>query len=118
MVGTVLSKRLPFDYVVTPPQIVQSGSATTQLTMMQDSWFELHMISAVTDLDDPNDPAPSNFSVLMTDQTTGRQIASQRVPQSVLTSPQIGGYRLLAPVIFPPMSNVTFDFANLDTGNS
>lgn len=107
------NKILPFDYVVVSAALTANAAGVSTLTLQADSWFELHGYfgSCTEDLD--TDFMPNNFSVQISDQSTGRFLSSARVPQRAIGAPANGGLLLLVPVAFPPNATLTFDFLNL-----
>jgi hypothetical protein len=107
-------RALPFTYVVSPGALANGETGQTILTLQQDSDFELHEIALSCSVDDMNDPESNNASVIMSDQSTGRQFSNARIPQ-VLVNKNNG--KLLRPVKFKSLSNIGFDFLNL-TANS
>jgi len=109
---------LPFDYLVSSGALAISGTALVNLTLAQDSWFELHVIAGSSTLDAATDFMPNNYSCQITDQSTGRQFANARIPERVLSSPANGGMRLLRPVQFAPSATIQFDFLNLSAAST
>jgi hypothetical protein len=113
------SNILPFDYVYVTPSIVGNGSHTGSLTLANDSEFEFHAFFATSTQDADTDIMPNNFSIMMTDASTGRQLSSARVPQRCWSGPANGGfYRLLRPILFMPGGTVTFDILDLSGSTS
>jgi hypothetical protein len=90
-----------------------SVNATATLVLEQASEFELHQIFGSSDQDAAGNFMPNNFSLQITDQSTGRQFMNARVPQRNICAPSNGGYRLIRPVIFPPLCNLLFDALDL-----
>lgn len=118
-----ITSQLPFHYLVTVT--LTSGQSLTQnLTLQQDSSFALSSLLASTTVDCTrsdgaavtNPFSPNNFSVQITDQTTGRQLASARIPQRIIAPFQ--GYKLPDQVIFPPGAVLLFDFLDLSATNN
>lgn len=109
---------IPFSYLVTSPTLAGNGSGQITLLMQADSRFELHGIFATSSLDANSDFSSNNFSLLITDQTTGRQMMSNRVPQRILAGNAFNGYLQRRPIVFEPQSNVLFDFLNLTANSS
>jgi len=104
---------LPAWYGLTLTIAGAAGSITGNLVLEQSSQFELHQIFGSSDQDADTDFMPNNFSLSITDNSTGRQFMNIRIPQRNLCAPSNGGYRLLRPVIFPPLANLTFDALDL-----
>lgn len=110
--------RIPFWYLVSSGVLTSSSSIQQTLIFQTDSFFELHSVFGVSTLDAATDYHPNNFSVQLTDQASGRQLSSNRIPQSILCSPSNMGYRLTYPVKFPPGANLLCDFLNLSGSSS
>jgi len=104
---------IPFTYVVTSPTLTASSSGSITLIMQADSRFELTAIFATSSLDANTDMSSNNFSVLITDQTTGRQLSSNRIPQRIFAGTAFNGYLGRRSILFNPQSNLLFDFLNL-----
>jgi hypothetical protein len=109
---------IPFDYLVSSGVLLASASVIVPLTLQADSWFEWHYIAGTGTLDNTTDFSPNNFSVLISDQSTGRALANFRIPQRVLVMPANMGMRLLRPILLPPAANLLFDILNLSGGSS
>lgn len=111
---------IPFSYVHTSGStaIVANGNVQNTLTMAADCSFELLAILGSCSEDADTDIMPNNFSVLITDQSTGRNLASARVPQRCMAgSTNNGNLPEKYPIRFPASCILAFDFLNL-TGNS
>ena len=109
---------IPFIYLATNATAIgANGTGQFTLLMQADSRFELHGIFATSSVDANSDFSSNNFSLLITDQTTGRQLMSNRVPQRVLAGNAFNGYLQRRPIVFEPQSNLLFDVLNL-TGNA
>lgn len=102
---------IPFNYDV-QITLLASASGTVNLTLASDSVFELHRILASTSLDLNTDVNSNRFTVLISDQSTGRQLSNARIPQRILCP---ATYPILQPrpVQFPPNAIMQFDFTNL-----
>ena len=108
------SKVLPFIYLVSSTALTGNGSSVQTLAMQADSEFELHQFAASSSIDAAANVMPNNFSVQITDLSTGRQLMSARIPQRVLCGPANGGFGLLRrPIIFAAQANLSFDFLDL-----
>lgn len=113
-----ISDKLPFSYLVSVA-LTANGSSQTSLTLQTDSFFELVTIKGSTTLDSTrsdgaalsNPFIPNNFSVQITDQSTGRQLSNARVPQRIYAP--LHGSRLLQPILLPPNTTLLFDFLDL-----
>lgn len=110
-------RAIPFSYVVISPTLAANSTGVATLRFQADSRFELHYFLAVSSEDDPADVAPNNFSVLVKDMATGRELASQRVPQSIFSGSAFNSSPELRSPLFLPQTDMSFDFLNL-TGNS
>ena len=104
-----------YEVVIT---LSSGGTGTNTLVLEQASQFELHQIFGSSSADADTDFMPNNFSLQITDNSTGRQFMNARVPQRNLCAPSNGGYRLLRPVIFPPLANLLFDALDLSSGSN
>lgn len=109
---------IPFLYLATSPTIAGNGTAQVTLLMQADSRFELHGIFGTSSADANADFSSNNFSLLITDQTTGRQLMSNTVPQRILCGNAFNGYLQRRPIVFEPQSNILFSFTNLTGGNT
>lgn len=103
---------IPFDYVISLA-LSSGGSLVASLTFAQDSQFELHQWAASSTKNGDTDVMPNDFSVLVTDLSTGRSLSNLRVPQRCFAAPANPFYRLIRPVIFPPGANLQFDALDL-----
>ena len=108
---------LPAWYGVVVGPLLTTAAGQGNLVLEQSSEFELHEIFGVSTEDDPNDPQSNNFSVKISDESTGRALSNIRIPQVALCAPANDGYRFLRPVIFPPLANILCDVLNL-SGNT
>ncbi len=104
---------IPFTYIVT--QAITTGQAVqTQLTMASDSSFELLEFVASSTLDGDADVIPNQFSVQVTDQSTGRQLSNARVPQRMyVASTYTAGSVEKYPIRFPAQCVLLFDFLDI-----
>ena len=107
---------IPFVYVGSVT-LGANGSGTFTIVLTIDSSFELHYVMGSCTEDTDVDVMPNNFSVQITDQGTGRQLSSARVPQRTMTGPANRDLFQHRPVVFPPSTTLVFDVLNL-TGNS
>ncbi len=107
---------IPFTYIVT--QVLTAGQAAqTQLTMASDSAFELLSFVASSTLDADTDVIPNQFSVQVTDQSTGRQLSNARVPQRMyVSSTYTAGAVEKYPIRFPAQCVLLFDFLDTNGG--
>lgn len=111
---------IPFIYGVSVT-LTSSGSGSGTITMNQDAPFELHYFAARTDRDfrqyDGTTWAGTEFAdaftVLVTDQTTGRQLMNQRTHQRVLCAPSNKSISERRPIVFPAGTVIACDFTNL-----
>ena len=84
--------------------------------MNADSEFELHTITAHSELQDPSDVNPNCFGVKITDLTTGRQLTNVRIDQALIAgNANYSSFMQKRPVRFLPNSNIEFDFAPLSS---
>lgn len=109
---------LPFVYVVGPITLASSANGSQNLTLEANSWFELHYLMASSDQDADTDFIPNQFTVQITDQSSGRQLTSGKVPQRCLVGPSNHTMRQIRPVVFPPNAVLQFDFTNLIAGTN
>lgn len=109
---------IPFVYQVTTSAIVASGQQQQSLTLQTDSFFELQAMLGTSSLDLDNDFMPNNFSVQITDQSSGRQLSSAKIPQRLYCGPSNGSILERVRLVFPPQATLLFDFTNLDSGSS
>lgn len=115
--------QLPFHYLVTVT-LTSGSSQAVNLTTQTDSWFQLTTLLGSTTVDCTrsdgaavtNPFSPNNFSVLITDQSTGRNLSNVRIPQRIISPFQ--GYRLPEAIMFPPNTTLLFDFLDLSAGNN
>jgi hypothetical protein len=109
---------IPYTYVIqTSSAIAANGTTTLLLQLQADSQFELETIYATSSLDVNSDVSSNNFSVQMSDQSTGRLFSNGRVPQRVFAGNAFNGELNRRPIVFQPNSIVNFDILNL-TANS
>ena len=109
---------VPFSYLVTSASIAASGQQQVNLTLQTDSFFELQAFQGSSSLDADTDFMPNNFSVQITDQSTGRQLSSGKVPQRLYCGPANQSVLERIRIVFPPQASLLFDFTNLDAGNA
>lgn len=110
----------PFTYLVSSGGLTANGSAQVTLTMSADCAFELLAIVVSATSDAVTNTIPNGFSVLMTDQSTGRQMASSRIPQRMFGS---STYNSMAyekyPIRYPANCVLLFDILDLSgAGNT
>ena len=111
--------KLPFFYLVSSGALNANASGQVTLVLQTDSFFELVSLGASCTMDTTrsdgaalaNPFSPNNFSVQITDLSTGRQLSNARIPQRVIT-PQRGFY-FPQPILFTPSSNLLFDFLDV-----
>lgn len=110
---------IPFIYTVTAEDIAASSSRQATLIFQADSRFELMAIFASSTVpEETTQVSPNNFSLLIRDQTTGRDLMSNRVPQRILCGNAFNGFLQKRGIVFEPQSNLLFDFLNLaNAGN-
>jgi len=108
------TKCLPFDYVV-EVTLTTGQQLQTSLTLQADSYFELVAILGTSSKDGATDIAPNNFSVQMTDQSSGRQFSNVRVPQRCLAGTARYYRDKWRKVVFPPRAVILFDFLDLSS---
>ena len=108
---------LPFVYTVTASLANVVGATTsTTLIMQADSRFELMGImgtGGATAGSEDSLQYPNFFSVLIRDQTTGRDLMSGPVPQRVLCGNAFKQFLEKRGIVFEPQSNLLFTFTNL-----
>jgi hypothetical protein len=105
---------LPFTYLFPAIVIPALGQVQQNLQMASDSYFELLRYVGISSADNPTDYAPNNFSVQLTDQSTGKQMMSGQVPQAmaITRSYQFGNDEKY-PIQFPAQTIVVGTFINL-----
>jgi hypothetical protein len=103
---------IPFIYTVEATLAANSSRQAT-LIFQADSRFELMAIFASGPDTEATEVAPNNFSLLIRDQTTGRDLMSNRVPQRILCGNAFNGFLQKRGIVFEPQSNLLFDFLNL-----
>jgi len=109
---------IPFTYLVNSGAIVGNGSAQVTLTMSADCSFELLGFLSSCTSDAVANVIPNGYSVLITDQSTGRQLASTRVPQRMFASSTYNPMTYEKyPIRFPASCVLLFDFLDL-SGNT
>lgn len=108
---------IPFVYVMAATALGANANSTFTLTMAPDSDFELSYLLGTCTEDADTDFMPNNFSCLITDVGTGRQLANARVPQRNLVGPSNGTLYQRRPIIFGAQTVLSFDILNL-TANS
>lgn len=108
---------IPFTYLVDVTIAAANGSAQSTLIFQADSRFELSSIFGMTSqANERTDVSPNYFSVTIRDQSTGRDIMSNQIPQRILCGNAFNGFLERRPIIFEPQSNLFFDFRDL-SGN-
>lgn len=114
------SQTLPFFYGV-QVSLTSNGSGSGTITCQQDAPFELHYFMARSSLDFrqydgttfANVEFADTFTVMITEQTTGKQLMSQRTHQRVLCSPGNNSISERRPVEFPAGTVFTVELTNL-----
>ncbi len=101
---------IPFSYVVSSGPLTSGSNAQVTLTMAADSSFELMCILGSATYVGADFDAPNNFSVQITDQSTGRQLSNARVPQRCLCGVTANGWGAIR---FPANCTLLFDFLEL-----
>lgn len=110
---------IPFTYVHTPAALSGNGSSQTTLTMAADCAFELLAILGSCTVDTDTDVMPNNFSVQITDQSTGRLLSSARVPQRNLAgTANNGNLTEKYPIRFPANCTLLIDILELSGGSN
>jgi len=105
-------KVIVFDYLATIT-LANAAQGQTVLTLAADSQFELHAILGNCSEDADTDFRPNNFSCLISDQATGRQLSNVRIPQVVLCGNANWALLERRPITFPALGTLLFDFLNL-----
>jgi len=103
---------IPFFYVTIATGVLTTATATQAMTLATDSWFKLLEFSGTSDQDDPNDPQPNNFTVSITDQSTGRLFSSSPVPQNIICGPSNQGILEKYPIRFAPGITLIISLVN------
>lgn len=113
---------LPFTYIVTLA-LASLANGTVNLTLEANSEFELHYMMGSTDQDQVQSTTvaaqyPNNFTCQITDQSSGRQLSTAKVPQRILFGPANRNLPMIRPVVFPPNAVLQFDMTNLVSGST
>lgn len=104
----------PFCYLVQAANIAALGNQTVTLQLASDSAFELLRLLGYSSADTPSNYFQSNFSALIIDQSTGRQLANQAIPQQCLTTNAMQfGNDEKYPILFPAQGILQIQFTNL-----
>jgi hypothetical protein len=105
---------IPFSYIATIKAIPGMATQATVIQMASDSTFELLRMMAISSADVPANYFQNNFSVQLTDQSTGRQLSQDFIPQScfVTNQYQFGGDEKY-PILFPAQGIINLNFTNL-----
>jgi hypothetical protein len=108
---------LPFHYGVSV-SLTALGTGTGTITFQQDFPFEFHYFMARTNLagdlaSSATQPHPDRFSVMVTEQTTGRQLMNQKVHQACLAGPSNESLPQRRPMIFPAGTVITTEFTEV-----
>ena len=110
---------IPFTYHVGFTALANGASAQTTLTMSADASFELLAILGNSDQDAAATLRPNNFSLQITDQSTGRQLSNARIPQSsYISSSYLSFFTEKYPIRFPASCVLLFDVLNLTAQSS
>lgn len=112
---------IPFTYVVPAITLAANAAGQQNLVLMADSYFELMAVFATGGADATTENtlvSPNNFSLLIRDNTTGRDLMSQRVPQRLLAGNAFNGFLQRRPIVFEPQSSLLFDYLNLTAANN
>lgn len=113
-----LQNIIPFHYGVSSGAMSASGSSTQTLTFDQSSDFEWIQTFASSSLDTDTDTMPNNFTVRITNNSTGRLLSNIQLPQRIIASPSNDGYIHRRSIIIPAGSVLQYEFVNLDAGNA
>ncbi len=116
MNANLTRNKLPYIYQVTSGAMLALGAASVSLVMAADSHFELCYFMGMTTTDAATDFSPNNFTIRITDQSTGRQLMNAYVNQRNLVGPSNGTIYQKYGVIFAPLANILFEFNNLVNG--
>lgn len=104
---------LPFTYSVEVTLAASVGATGVgNISMATDSHFEFWTLAASSSLDIDTDIMPGNFTMQMTDNSTGRQMSDRVLSQRILTSPANPFLRMMRPIIWPPNATIKFDVVN------
>jgi len=105
--------KIPFFYSVLSAAMANAGTDSKTLVLAADSQFELCYLMGNSTSDDPNDPQSNNFNARITDQSTGRLLMNDFIPQSILCGPANGTIYQKYGVIFDPLANLLIEWNNL-----
>ena len=104
---------VPFIYAV-EITLTASSLGSSNITLSADSWFELVSLDASTDqASNQTDYNPNSFSVLITDQGTGRALSSAKIHQRNICGNACHGRFQRNSVRFAPQTTLQFEFQNL-----
>ncbi len=112
--GNNVNSLIPFTYLVTSSSLALNAAGTFNLQIQQDSSFILSAILGSSSQQDPTDYSPNEFTCLITDQTTGRQLMSSALDQRLLCGDAYRSVLQRQPVEFLPNSNLSFQITNLN----
>lgn len=118
MNGNNVNSSIPFVYLVTSATLATGATGSYTLTFQADSNFELFAFTGSSSAQDPTDYSPNEFRVKITDQTTGRALASGAIDQRLLCGDAFNGLIQVRPVVFVAQSTLLFDVTNLNAGDN
>ena len=111
---------IPFVYIVQTSSLSNGQTFTQPLIFDTASYFEWRTTLGTTNAtNETTAVSPNNFTLQITDQGTGRQMTSGKVPQSILCGNSFNnGIYPTTPIRIMPGSNFVFDFTNTSGGNA
>ena len=114
MNGNNVTSAIPFVYLVTSASLAANTTATYTLTFQADSDFELFAILGSSSQQDPAEYSPNEFSVKISDGTTGRLLTSASIDQRILCGDAFRFIWQRYPLRFVAQSTLQFEITNLN----
>ena len=109
-----VTSSIPFVYLVTSESLALNATGSYTLTFQADSDFTLFAFAGSSSQQSATDFSPNNFRVKITDQTTGRALASGAIDQRILCGDAFNGLIQVRPVVFVAQSVLLFEITNLN----
>lgn len=104
---------VPFSYIGTITLAAAAGSNTV-IQMASDSTFELVRFLGLSSADVPTNYWNNNFTVQLTDQSTGRLLSAAPIPQCLfVTNAYQFGNDEKYPIMWPAQAIINLAFVNL-----
>lgn len=104
-------RALPYRHLVSMV-LTANGNGQVSTQLPSDAKFELHYIIGNSSLDSTANYSPNFFEVLVTEQSTSRQLSNVRIPQNLLSP--LPGDALFEhrPITFDRQTNLQLDALN------